>query len=97
VVASEAARIALAVAAVAPVLDPELVILGGGIAAVAGDLLTGMVAKELEQISPFRPRLAASELGDEAVLSGAVATSLAAARAEVFNRSRDLDRREIVV
>jgi predicted NBD/HSP70 family sugar kinase len=97
VVASEAARIALAVAAVAPVLDPELVILGGGIAAGAGDLLTGMVAKELEQISPFHPRLAASELGDEAVLSGAVATSLAAARAELFNRSRDLDRREIVV
>ena len=97
VVASEAARIALAVASVAPVLDPELVILGGGIAAGAGDLLTGMVAKELEQISPFRPRLAPSELGDEAVLSGAVATSLAAARAEVFNRSRDLDRREIVV
>src|SRR5581483_6160577 len=37
VVEIEASRIALAIAAVAPVVDPELVILGGGIA-VNGDL-----------------------------------------------------------
>ena len=35
VVEAEARRIALAIAAVAPILDPELVILGGGIAAGA--------------------------------------------------------------
>jgi predicted NBD/HSP70 family sugar kinase len=92
----EAARVALAIAAVAPVLDPELVILGGGIAGGGGDLLLGRVARELEELSPFRPRLAVSELGDEAVLHGAVSVALAAARDEMFDRTRDLERREIV-
>jgi len=92
----EAARIALAIAAVVPVLDPELVILGGGIARGGGDLLLGPVARELEELSPFRPRLAVTELGDEAVLHGAVSVALAAAREEMFDRTRDLERREIV-
>ena len=69
-VESEAARIALAIAAVAPVLDPELVILGGGIARGGGDLLLAPVARELGGLSPFRPRIAVTELGDEAVLQG---------------------------
>ena len=72
----EAARIALAIAAVAPVLDPELVILGGGIARGGGDLLLAPVARELAALSPFRPRLAITELGDEAVLHGAVSVAL---------------------
>jgi predicted NBD/HSP70 family sugar kinase len=97
VVEAEAARIALAIAAVAPVLDPELVVLGGGIAAGAGDLLTDLVERELRSLSPFRPRLARSSLGDEAVLAGAVATALAVAQQEVFNRNPDSERREIVV
>jgi predicted NBD/HSP70 family sugar kinase len=92
----EGARIALAIAAVVPVLDPELVILGGGIARGGGDLLLGPVARELEELSPFRPRLAVTELGDEAVLHGAVSVALAAAREEMFDRTRDLERREIV-
>ena len=92
----EAARIALAIAAVAPVLDPELVILGGGIARGGGDLLLEPVARELAALSPFRPRLAITELGDEAVLHGAVSVALGAAQEEMFDRTRDLERREIV-
>ncbi len=97
VVEAEAGRIALAIAAVAPILDPELVILGGGIAAGAGDLLVDPAARELNRLSPFRPRLTISQLGDDAVVHGAVATALAAAQEQVFNRNRDADRRESVV
>jgi predicted NBD/HSP70 family sugar kinase len=81
-----AGRIALAIAAVVPVLDPALVILGGGIAGNGGDLLLAPIERELHRISPFRPRLAVSALGDEVVLLGAVATALAAAQESVFSR-----------
>ena len=77
-------------------LDPELVILGGGIARGGGDLLLEPVARELGALSPFRPRLAITELGDEAVLHGAVSVALGAAQEEMFDRTRDLERREIV-
>jgi predicted NBD/HSP70 family sugar kinase len=99
VVEEEAKRIALAIATVAPILDPELVILGGGIAAGAGDLLIDTAARELDRLSPFRPRLTVSTLADDAVTNGAVATALAAAQEQVFNRNRnrEQDRREIVV
>ncbi len=86
VVATEARRLALAIAAVAPVLDPELVILGGGIAASNADLLIGPIHDELRLLSPFRPRLAVSQLGEEAVLAGAVATALEAAQVRLFSR-----------
>jgi predicted NBD/HSP70 family sugar kinase len=95
VVKAEARRIALAVAAVAPVLDPELVILGGGIG--GNRVLVDPVEAELRQISPFRPRIEISQLGEEAVLSGALATALAAAQERVFSRAPDPERREIVV
>lgn len=83
VVREEGRQIALAVAAVVPVLDPELVILGGGIGANA-DLLLEPMHAELRTISPFRPRIVVSALRDDAVLEGALATGLAAARDHVF-------------
>ena len=48
-------------------------------------------------LSPFRPRIAVGELGDEAVLHGAVATALGAAQEQLFSRVPNRDRREIVV
>ena len=65
-----------AVAAVAAVLDPALVILGGGIGAGAGQLLVEPMQRVLERISPLRPRFAVSELGSAAVLDGAVTEGL---------------------
>jgi len=97
VVQAEANRIAMAIAAVAPVLDPELVILGGGIGGGGGDLLVDRTLAELTDLSPFRPRIEVSVLGDEVVLQGALSTALAAAREQVFNRSPDQERREIMV
>jgi predicted NBD/HSP70 family sugar kinase len=92
VVAAEARRLALAIAVVAPVLDPELVVLGGGIARNNADLLLEPVQRELQAISPFAPRLAVSGLGEEAVLDGAIATALATAQDQLFSRYPDLDR-----
>ena len=96
VVEAEAGRIALAIATLAPLLDPELVILGGGIG-MNGDLLLGPIDRELRAISPFRPTIVVSELGEEAVLHGAVSTALSAAQDQLFTRAPDLGRREIVV
>jgi predicted NBD/HSP70 family sugar kinase len=86
VVQVEAERLALAIATVTPVLDPELVILGGGIGR-NGDLLLEPIERELRQLLPFRPRVAVSALGEDAVLRGAVATALEVARDRVFTRS----------
>jgi predicted NBD/HSP70 family sugar kinase len=86
VVHAEAALLSLAIATVTPVLDPELVILGGGIGR-NGDLLIEPIERELRQLLPFRPHVAVSALGDDAVLRGAVATALEVARDRVFARS----------
>jgi predicted NBD/HSP70 family sugar kinase len=78
-------RIALAVAAVVPVVDPELVILGGGVGR-NGDLLLEPVERELHAISPFQPRLEVSALGEDAELTGAVALALQTAQDLLFTR-----------
>lgn len=85
VVAEDAKRIALAVAAVVSVVDPELVILGGGIGA-NGDLLLEPVERELAALSPFRPRIEVSALREEATLNGAVWMALQAAQDRLFDR-----------
>lgn len=87
VVAIESERIALAVAAVASVVDPELVILGGGIGG-NGDLLMESVERELRSVSPFRPRVEASALREEATLYGSVFMALQAAQDQLFARGK---------
>jgi predicted NBD/HSP70 family sugar kinase len=79
----EAGRLAHAVAAVAAVLDPALIVLGGGIGGNA-DLLLDPVREALAELTPLRPELAASALGRDAVLMGAIATALKTARDYVF-------------
>jgi predicted NBD/HSP70 family sugar kinase len=86
VVKKEAERLALAIATIAPVLDPELVILGGGIGR-NGDLLIETIEHELRGLVPFRPRVVVSALGEDAVLQGAIATALEVAQERVFHRS----------
>ena len=76
----------ISIAVVAPVLNPELVILGGGVTRDNGDQLLDPLQQELRGLSPFRPRIVVSELGEEAVLAGAVAVSLEAAQARLFDR-----------
>jgi predicted NBD/HSP70 family sugar kinase len=87
VVAGVAERIALAIAAIAPVVDPELVILGGAIGR-QGDLLLDGVERELGALSPFRPRVEVSALGEDAELHGAIALAMQSAHDLLFERMR---------
>jgi predicted NBD/HSP70 family sugar kinase len=85
VVEMEAERLALAIATITPVLDPELVILGGGVGRSA-DLLLEPIDHELRQLMPFKPKVVVSPLGDDAVVQGAIAIALESARERVFAR-----------
>ena len=96
VVEAEASRIALGLAVVTAVVDLELVILGGGVGGNA-DLLLAPIERELRALSPLRPRLAVSALGEDAVLQGAVATAMAVAQEQLFDPATMLDRKELVV
>ena len=88
IVDDEARRISLHIAPIAAVTDVELVVLGGGIGA-NGDLLAGTIRARLGEWLPAPPRVEVSSLGDGAVLTGALAVALRAARENVFvNRSR---------
>jgi predicted NBD/HSP70 family sugar kinase len=79
------ARIGLAIAAIVPVLDPELVILGGGIGGNIDQLMPA-IQRELKALSPFAPRTEASALGEDAELAGAVAMALDVAQERLFAR-----------
>lgn len=81
----EGERLAHTVAAVAAVLDPDLVVLGGGVGHSA-DLLLRTVRETLRALTPLRPKVAPSSLGEDAVLLGAVATALGTARDVTFER-----------
>ena len=81
----EAEQLAYVVAVVSSVIDPELVVFGGGIGHSA-DLLIPRVDEALHALTPLRPRLAPSLLRDDAVLVGALSTALRTARPEVFDR-----------
>jgi len=85
VIRKQAGLLAVGVAAVTAVLDPPLVVLGGGLGAGAADLLMEPLASALRDLSPSRPRLAASALGAGAVLDGALVTALDSAKAELFS------------
>jgi predicted NBD/HSP70 family sugar kinase len=84
VVTQEADRIAMTIAAVAAVLDPRLVILGGGIGANEG--LLEPVRERVTELSPFRPVIEVSVLREEATLYGSVSMALSAAHAQLFDR-----------
>ena len=82
-VRAEATRLAHAVAAIAAMLDPALVILGGGVGDNA-DLLLDPIYASLAALTPLRPPIVPASLGGDAVLIGAIATALGTARELVF-------------
>jgi predicted NBD/HSP70 family sugar kinase len=80
IVDGEAALIALGVAAVVAIIDPKLVILGGGVGANPG--LLEPVRRHLASLSATSPRMECSQIGERAPLLGALeAARLAAASA----------------
>ncbi|MDJ0465794.1 ROK family transcriptional regulator [Streptomyces sp. H27-C3] len=79
-----AQRLAIGAAAVTAVLDPGCVLLGGEIGHAGGAALADRVADRLAGLSPLRTEVRAGELGDGAVLRGALLTARDAAQDDVF-------------
>ncbi|NUK06694.1 ROK family protein [Streptomyces lunaelactis] len=77
-------RLALGVAAVASVLDPGCVVLGGEVGHAGGTELATRVEARLAELTPLRTEVRAGELGGAAVLSGALLTAREAAQDELF-------------
>lgn len=89
VVRVEVEQLARAVAAIASVLDPELVVFGGGVGR-NGDLLIAPLEERLRELLGLEPpALVVSALGDDAVVLGALATALAMGRDLVLRRALD--------
>lgn len=89
VVDREARWLALAIAAVAAVVDPALFVLGGGIG--SNPRLAPAVRSHLKTISPLSIEVATSPLGDRASVVGAVAAGLATARRDLFAQRGDIN------
>jgi predicted NBD/HSP70 family sugar kinase len=84
-VESEAERLALIVGTVAAILDPEFVLLGGGVGSNI-DLLRPPLERRLAELTPLGPRVAEGQLGQDAIVLGAVASALDIARDLVFEQ-----------
>ncbi|MDH2430532.1 ROK family transcriptional regulator [Sphaerisporangium sp. TRM90804] len=80
-----AARVAMGVAPITAVVDPEIVVLTGGTLLAGGDLLARLVEKELHALTIPRPPVRVSTVGGNPVLTGALGLALATARDEVFS------------
>lgn len=63
--------LSLAIANICAVLDPEVVVLGGGVAR-SSDLLIEPILQRLDGVLPVHPRVVASELGRRATVMGAI-------------------------
>jgi predicted NBD/HSP70 family sugar kinase len=74
VVAEQAVLVAKAVCAVVTVVDPELIVLGGGIGQAPGFMEA--VEAELNAIAPVHPEVKVSALGADAVVEGCLACGL---------------------
>jgi predicted NBD/HSP70 family sugar kinase len=82
---AEAQRLALVVGTVAAIVDPEFVLLGGGVGSNI-DLLRPPLERRLAELTPLAPPVAEGELGQDAIVLGAVASALDTARDLVFEQ-----------
>src|SRR6516164_9084591 len=78
-----ASRLGAAIATVCAILDPDLVVLGGGIG--ASPLLLRPVRGAAAALVPITARIETSLLGERAALQGAIAISLHAARTTLLS------------
>src|SRR5205814_9730309 len=83
VVAHVAPRLGTAIATVCAILDPELVVLGGGIG--ASPLLLRPARGSAAALVPITARIETSLLGERAALQGAIAVALRAARTTLLS------------
>ncbi|MFE0175561.1 ROK family transcriptional regulator [Streptomyces sp. NPDC059002] len=81
-------RIAVGAAAMAAILDPGCVVLGGEIGRAGGPALADRVTARVGAMSPLRTEVRASTLGGSAVLRGALLAARDAAQDELFGPGR---------
>jgi predicted NBD/HSP70 family sugar kinase len=74
---------------VAALIDPEIIVVGGGLSE-SGPRLIERLAERLARSVPYPPRLVRSELGEEAVGLGAAALALTLAKQRLAERSRPI-------
>jgi predicted NBD/HSP70 family sugar kinase len=74
-----------AIATVCAIVDPELVVLGGGIG--ASPLLLPPVRGSAAALVPITARIETSLLGERAALQGAIAVALHAARTQLLSQA----------
>lgn len=86
IVDAEARWIGLAIAAITAVLDPRLVVLGGGVGSNPG--LLGPVRREVARLLPRPVPVEASGLDDRGPFVGAVAVALQVAREQLLLEAR---------
>src|SRR3954451_760300 len=79
----EADRLAHLLATISALVDPEFIVLGGGIGGSA-DLLRPRVEERLRDLTPLEALVEQSDLGQDAIVLGAIATALGTAREIVF-------------
>jgi len=78
-----AASIATGVVAMSLAVDPELIVLGGGISR-GGDIILDAIRAHIDDLHPHAPRVVLSTLGDESVAMGAVRIALDAIDAQLL-------------
>ncbi|KMO96369.1 ROK family transcriptional regulator [Streptomyces roseus] len=83
-----ATGVATGLSAIAGVLDPELVVLSGGVFLAGGEPLRALVEAELAELSASQPPLVLGDIREHPVLRGALECALATTRDEVFDTSR---------
>jgi predicted NBD/HSP70 family sugar kinase len=84
IVTAEGRRIGSLVTAVTAILDPEVVVLGGGVGRNL-DMLGAAITGRIEELGPLRPEVVASTLGNSGVLQGAIMRALDVARDRLFD------------
>lgn len=84
VVAEEAQLVARAISSIVAVVDPQLVVLGGGIGGAPG--FAEAVGGALESLAPVVPEIRVSALGDDAVVDGCLAAGLEMAWQKLLER-----------
>jgi predicted NBD/HSP70 family sugar kinase len=81
-----AVRISVGISAVVAVLDPELVVLAGEVGQAGGSALADAVSAALRDLSVLETEVAATGLTEDAVLLGALDTTLTAVRTALLDR-----------
>jgi len=86
-VEEESQRIAAIAASICAIVDPETVILTGGVG--ANPALVARVSELVKELAPFPPAVVRSALGERASLVGAIAVGVRTAQSELITSAGD--------